>query len=39
MQKRYIYPISYFTNKSKQEMCTTVYTGYLYIEKVDLRLK
>jgi len=28
---KFIYPIHYFTNKSKQEMCTTVYTGYIYI--------
>lgn len=36
---KYIYPIKYFTNGSKQEMCTTIYTGYLYAEKVALRLR
>lgn len=35
----FIYPIRYFLNKSKHEMCTTIHTGYLYADKVEVRLK
>ena len=35
----YIYKIRHFQNLSVKEMCSTVYNGLLYIDKVDLRLK
>ena len=35
----FIYRIKYFVNTSVQELCSTIYHGYLYIPKVELRLK
>lgn len=35
----FIYTIKYFMDSTVKDMCSTVYKGVLYANKVDLRLK
>lgn len=35
----YIYKVRHFRALEVQEMCTTIYNGLLYIDKVEVRLK
>lgn len=36
---RYLYRIRTFLNVSEEEMCTNMWKGLLYVDKVDIRLK
>ena len=36
---RYLYRIRMFLNVSEEEMCTNMWKGLLYVDKVDIRLK
>jgi hypothetical protein len=35
----HIYTVKHFINTTQQDICSTIYKGLLYAQKVDLRLK